>query len=31
VKTKKTSNILDGTDEPDTIDEPYVGCEFRKR
>lgn len=23
VKTKKTSNILDGTDEPDTLDEPY--------
>lgn len=23
VVTKKTSNILDGTDEPDTIDEPY--------
>lgn len=23
VRTKETSNILDGTDEPDTIDEPY--------
>jgi hypothetical protein len=23
VKTKQTSNILDGTDEPDTVDEPY--------
>ncbi|MGH3911898.1 MAG: hypothetical protein ACRDTC_00585 [Pseudonocardiaceae bacterium] len=23
VETKKTCNIIDGTDEPDTIDEPY--------
>ncbi|MBV9728698.1 MAG: hypothetical protein JO309_04700 [Pseudonocardiales bacterium] len=23
VRTKETSNILDGTDEPDTVDEPY--------
>jgi len=23
VRTKETCNILDGTDEPDTIDEPY--------
>jgi hypothetical protein len=23
VETKETSNIIDGTDEPDTIDEPY--------
>lgn len=23
VETKETCNILDGTDEPDTIDEPY--------
>lgn len=23
VKTKETCNIIDGTDEPDTVDEPY--------
>ena len=23
VETKETCNILDGTDEPDTVDEPY--------
>ncbi len=23
VETKETSNVLDGTDEPDTVDEPY--------
>ncbi|MGH3799163.1 MAG: hypothetical protein ACRDTD_03345 [Pseudonocardiaceae bacterium] len=23
VETKETSNILDGTDEPDTVEEPY--------
>lgn len=23
VETKETSNVLDGTDEPDTLDEPY--------
>lgn len=23
VKTKATCNIIDGTDEPDTVDEPY--------